>query len=263
MKITLRSLLQLTGVVAVMFFLTGCALTTDSISLSYVSQANASHIAGAEGVTVAVAVSDQRDAKDCVGHKINGYGQQMAPIVALNDVPGLVKSAIETELQNRGFNLGAARAVSVRVSLNKFSNQFQQHFFSGDAVAEVTMSVAVNKPDGSPAYLNMISGQGTQPNIQMAGGENARVALDAALQDAMRKLFDDSAFMAALIASGKTAAAAEVATPAPVQNPQPSPANGAVQISVPPGPTTDIHGNSSYTLLPTTASTNSAAPPGR
>jgi uncharacterized lipoprotein YajG len=183
--------------------LTGCALTTAQIPLSYIPQGNVSTLSGAENITVTVVVDDQRDKKDSVGAKKNGFGMDMAPIVATNDVATLLKDAIQTELANRGFNLGTSNTVSVVAELNKFYNDFKVGFWAGDAVAEVTMNILIKNQNGEIIYSKIVSGHGTEPNIQIAGGENARLALNAALKDALGKMFNDTDFIATLLEAKK------------------------------------------------------------
>lgn len=66
--------------------LSGCALTTEQVELNYAQQAGVSRIAGAEAVSVNVQVADQRLDKSKVSSKKNGYGMEMAPITAAEDV---------------------------------------------------------------------------------------------------------------------------------------------------------------------------------
>ncbi len=179
--------------------LTGCALTTAQIPLSYIPQCNVSKLSGTENITVTVVVHDQRDNKNSVGAKKNGFGMDMAPIVATNDVTTLFKSAIETELINRGFKLGTSNVVSVVAELNKFYNDFKVGFWAGDAVAEVTMNILIKNQNGEITYSKIISGNGKEPNIQLASGENAMLALNAALKDALDKMFNDSDFTVTLL----------------------------------------------------------------
>src|SRR5208282_4338207 len=84
----------------------GCALTTGHVNLSYESSGNATKVAGATAMKVAVEVSDKRPSQ-VVGDKMNGYGMKMAEIESDSDVPVTLKSAIESELTNRGFTLGS------------------------------------------------------------------------------------------------------------------------------------------------------------
>lgn len=177
---------------------TGCAFSVDKVTLEYQTQPNVQKIDGAASVSVVVTVDDTRSKKDRVSVKKNGYGMETAAIVAENDVPGLVKSAIEEELKERGFALGG-NPVKVNVELEKFYCSFKSGLLSGDAEAEVRLNVQVLAPGGTIGYSRGLTGEGREPNIQLASGKNAKLALDRALKAAMEKLFKDQAFLQALL----------------------------------------------------------------
>jgi len=187
--------------------LSGCAFTKDYVALSYAPQTNVSKIQGAEAIMVKVEVVDSRTIKDKVSVKKNGYGMEMASIIATNDVAGLLKSAIQTELTDRGFNCGGD-TVTVSAGLSKFYSDFKIGFWSGSAAAEVILNVHVKKADGNIAFSKLIAGEGANPSLQIMSGENARIALEAALKDAVSKLMGDSAFIESLLKSGSKAQAA-------------------------------------------------------
>jgi len=195
---------------AIVFFtLTGCALTTETIELRYKQPQGVAKVSGASDVSVKVAVIDQRQDKTTVSSKKNGYGMEMAPILAAEDVATTVRKAIESELQARGFTLGSdAALVLISADLSRFYNDHKTGFFSGDSVADLNMLVSLKSKSGSILYTRMIIAQGIEPKIQLMSGENARLALDRALENAMKTLFDDSAFIAAMVSanSPKTAA---------------------------------------------------------
>lgn len=92
------------------FSLAGCALTTDRIELQYKQQQGVMQIPGANNISVAVRVSDLRQDKSKVSNKKNGYGMEMAPILATEDVTVTIQRAIEQELKARGFQLDADAA---------------------------------------------------------------------------------------------------------------------------------------------------------
>lgn len=195
--------LQLAGILFAMAFLaSGCALTKDYVVLSYDPQTNVEKIKGADAVKVRVEFSDVRTIKDKVSCKKNGYGMEMAPIIAQNDAAKTVKNAIETELKNRGFNLTEG-SVLVFAELTKYYNDFKTGFWSGRAVAELVMNVQVKKPDYSIIFSKMIAGESTISNLQLASGKNAKTALDGALKDAISKLFDDPTFIDSIFKASK------------------------------------------------------------
>jgi len=184
---------------AVVAFVSGCALTTERIDIGYTPQAAPSAVPGASDVTVSVDVIDDRPDRSRVSSKKNGYGMEMAPILANEDVAVTVRKAIETELAHRGFTLSATPAlVQVSGDLTRFYNDHKMGFFAGDAVADFNLSVRVKSKDGEVLYDRQIVTQGIEPMTQLATGNNARIALEKALQDGMAKLFGDAQFLAAL-----------------------------------------------------------------
>lgn len=192
-------ILAMTASFVVLSF-TGCALTTDRIELQYQQQQGVTQLPGANNVSVAVKISDLRQDKSKVSHKKNGYGMEMAPILATEDVTVTVQSAIEQELRARGFQLDAdAARIQIAAGLARFYSDHKMGFFAGDAIADLNMSVTVKSQNGDPLYSRQIVAQGIEPNIQLASGENARLALNRALENGMKVLFEDQAFLAALM----------------------------------------------------------------
>lgn len=191
---------------AAVAWLSGCALTTDRIDLAYTVPAGIQAEAGATAVTVDVQVTDQRIDKTKVSSKKNGFGAEMAPILANEDVNVTVRRAIEQNLAARGFKLGASPAsVQVAAGLSRFYNDHKPGFFAGDAVADLNLAVTVRGRDGSVVYTRQLLAQGTEPNIQLMTGDNARLALNRALDNGMKQLFEDRAFIAALLGRKLTA----------------------------------------------------------
>lgn len=181
--------------------LSGCALTTDRIELQYNQQQGVSQISGANNVSINVQVTDQRQDKSKVSSKKNGFGMEMAPILASEDVAITVRRAIEQELRARGFQLGSdAALVQIVADLTRFYNDHKTGFFAGDAVADLNMSVTVKSKKGDLLYTRQVIAQGIEPNTQLMSGENARLALNRALENSMKSLFEDQAFLSALVA---------------------------------------------------------------
>jgi uncharacterized lipoprotein YajG len=178
--------------------LSGCALTQDHIGLTYVRQQNVEKIQGAEAVKAKVLVTDGRAIKDKVSAKKNGYGMEMASIIATNDVSYLFKTAIEDELSSRGFTLAEGNLV-VGVEVGKFYNDFKIGFWAGDAVAELAMNIQVTTKEGTIVFVKSIAAEGKNANIQLCTGSNAKTALDLALKEGVAKLFADKTFMDALM----------------------------------------------------------------
>ena len=180
--------------------LSGCALTTDRISLEYTPQAGVAPIPGAHNVAVSVQVTDHRPDKSKVSSKKNGFGMEMAPIVASEDVAVTIRKAIDVELRARGFQLADGARVRLAAEVTRFWNDHKIGFFAGDAIADLNMTVSVRSKGGEQVYARQIATQGIEANTQLASGDNAKLALDRSLASAMKMLFDDRAFLSALLA---------------------------------------------------------------
>ena len=193
----------------------GCALTTAKIDVPYQSTSNTpANIPGAGDVFASVATTDGRTTyRDRVGSKKNGYGMEMAAIVATNDLPTTISDAFRQELSARGFKIGPGGA-AVQVEMVRFYNDFKNGFFAGDAVANVAFNVKVLSPRTSIVFSKYHEGTGTEPNIQMAGGDNAQAALIKAFTAAVNSAVSDADFVnAVLLAGGQVAK--PVTTPHP------------------------------------------------
>lgn len=173
-------------------------MTTDTTELSYQPAKLDAPIPAASSVRVGVFVDDERIVRDRVGVKKNGYGMEMAPISAANDVPILIKNAIRTALAKRGYQVGDT-GLLVRVGLVKFMNDFKMGFWTGTAVGELIMNVEVRKNSGQIIYSKSVVGQGINSGEVIAGGSGAKTALELALQDGVAKLVDDPSFTQALL----------------------------------------------------------------
>lgn len=172
--------------------LSGCALTTETIDVPYQpDNATRASVDGASSTTVAVTAVDNRATyRDRVSSKKNGYGMEMAAIIASNDIPVAVGDAVKSELQARGYKIGSG-GLEVKIELVKFYNDFKNGMFSGDANAEVSMNVKVVRPDQSIVFSKFYTATGTEPNIQLATGSNARAALIIAFRNVVTSVVAD------------------------------------------------------------------------
>lgn len=195
-----------------LFLLTGCAVTRDHVSLMYEPMADVKQIAEAENTTVHVTVNDNRHRKDRVGRKINGYGMPMALIVCDNQVDELVKEALLKELANRGFVSSPHDPhILVNVELNKMSNRFELGFWSGKSRSETNLTIKVQGPDGTPTYSKTIVGEGGEDSVYLAGGKNAKIALEQSLQHAIVQIVEDPEFINALLKNLSNSISTELA----------------------------------------------------
>jgi uncharacterized lipoprotein len=182
-----------------LLFLSACALSEDRIKLSYQTDPAAQRVTGAESVTTVVTVNDARADRTRVGAKKNGFGMEMAAIRPEEDIALTVQSAVASELRARGFRIGNEGAVTISVEVTRMWNDFKMGVFSGDSVSELMISARIAARSGAILYSRNISAEGTEPNIQLASGGNAKLALDRALESGIRQLFADPKFLEALL----------------------------------------------------------------
>lgn len=177
----------------------GCALTTDKIDIAYKPRANISVVEGAEKIKVKVVHEDKRSVyKDRVGVKKNGYGMEMAAIVPTNDVSKTFADAVASEIESLGFKLEEG-GKTIKVELIRFYNDFKMGFFAGDAVADGLVNLSVTNNSGNIIFSRSYEGGAIEKNIQLATGENARLALTKAMTDIVTKIPQDQDLQNALM----------------------------------------------------------------
>lgn len=177
-----------------------CALERDYVEVRYGTPRFAGPVAGASAVSVQVAARDGRTTQqDRVSNKINGYGMEMAPIIATNDVVAETGQMIMAELERAGFRPGGSDA-RVDVEVLRFYNRFQTGFWAGRAEAEIQVNLRVLDRSGSQVYGRVYTVQGVVPAVQLANGSNAVIALQSAMEKLVQAVVGDPAFIAALTA---------------------------------------------------------------
>ena len=185
-------------------WLSGCAAMTETIELSYNSHLDITKAPRASDVVVSVKANDQRqDIDNIVSWKKNLFGMKLAPIMTGELVTVTLRRAIEQELRSRGFTIGSEASVFIVADLTKFWNDFKFGFFAGDSSAELSMTISVQDKNENVLYSKYILAEGTEENIQLMNGKNARLALEKALANGVKLLFGDPAFMPALLGSSK------------------------------------------------------------
>lgn len=179
--------------------LTGCALTQSNVAIDYNPPCKSEFLEQAAEVQVLVHVADNRNEKEIVGHKKNGYGMKMAPIVATNNVEELVLEAIKSELANQGFVLVEGQGFLVDVEVKKFYNKFKPGFFYADSVAEVILYTKILSPEGEELFSEEILGREVEWPVFFMGGTNAKIALERALVTAISKVVTNENLLTALL----------------------------------------------------------------
>jgi uncharacterized lipoprotein YajG len=177
--------------------LTGCAFSPEKIDVGYSPSSNATLIQGASDIGIKLQINDVRTTTDRVSSRTNAYGQELGAISLNEDVSTIVRTALETELRNRGYRVDGGK-VSVVCDIQDFYNRFQTGFWSGTAVASVRFNVKVRDSQGNYIFSETVTGQGRKEKIQMATGKNAKPALDDALKNAVNALFQRDDFYQAI-----------------------------------------------------------------
>lgn len=195
------------AVVAALLGTCSCLNPTRHVNLEYVSPSPATKVAEADSPHVAVEVADKRPTQ-VVGQMFNGVLMPSSDIVSDTDVPGILKSAFETELTDRGFALGPGGNL-VSVTLKTLHHQFTYASISKpESIADMGMDVAVKHPDGAISYDKSITGGNRELLLDAPCPEanyekhkaqldarllcNARDTLNAAIRDAVSNTFSNT-----------------------------------------------------------------------
>jgi uncharacterized lipoprotein len=164
-------------------FTIGCGLQNDVIEIQYTPYPRSDMINGADAVSLYVYVIDKRKVKENVGKK--GYEYDfLGEIIAKNSIPDTIVESLEYEFKRRGFRIEKG-SVDICVELSKFYNNFHPN---GDCEAEFIMIVKVINNNGKDVFITMVEGEGSAADAMMRTGENAKIALESAMEDAISKL---------------------------------------------------------------------------
>lgn len=175
----------------------GCAFTTETIHIDYPMPSAIEKVKGAEAIKVKVEVKDLRSNPSReVAKKINGFGAETAPIFNDEDIPALLKRAVEAELKVRGYDLEGGK-VPLQIELLTFLHRYNTGFFSGDSKAEVSFVVRIRDAQGKEVYSDTLM-DAFQHAAGVFGGGNVKQAYEQALPGAIRKLMGKAEFHAAL-----------------------------------------------------------------
>jgi len=198
-----KELLRWVAIAALAGATGACALSEDKVAIDYIAPDGVETVPGAAAVTLEVKGADERaQYRDRVSTKKNGYGMEMARIIATNDVVDLVRSGVEQGLRAEGFTIGSS-GLTVSIELQNFYNNFKAGLASGLAVAEVAFALKVRNASGALLYSKFYSATGTVDGIMLASGANAKAALEKATSMAVKTVMDDKALQDALIATAK------------------------------------------------------------
>jgi uncharacterized lipoprotein YajG len=216
-KLTMR----LVGNLLLATMIVACADKPLPVSFTYIPNRTVQTTSGSESIYIEVTVNDARSVKDNLGEATEGF--HSIPLVTHDDLSEVIKSGVESELVNRGFELGSGNALIV-IDLEEIAVRNRISAFSGDSDlrAVALLKSEVRRKTGAVLYSKEISGQVSLVIKDMTISAASQEALDYALNEAVRNLVADPAFMRAVLATGslaKPAASAASSTPTPVASP--------------------------------------------
>jgi uncharacterized lipoprotein len=181
--------------------ISACALSEDKVAIDYIPPEAPIQVAGAAAVMLEVKGADERQQyRDRIGTKKNGYGMEMARIVASNDVVDLVRSGVEQGLKAEGFTIGGG-GLTVSIELQNYYNDFRTGLATGQAVAEVAFALKVRNAAGTLVYNRFYNATNTIDGIFWATGPNAKASLEKATTQAVNQMLQDKALQDALMAT--------------------------------------------------------------
>jgi uncharacterized lipoprotein YajG len=174
----------------------GCLVNPMSVPITYQPESNPTPVPGASSVHVHVVGQDQRANTTNVGQ----YDQQS--VVTSNNVGDTARDAVQSELRARGFVVdNGPSSTEVRVQVVKLNGHFFSTLFYSSYTAELIMHVEVVRPGKVIAYSQSFDAtETTHPAVFGSVSKDFGDALSGALEQGVAKLFDDPAFMQAMLA---------------------------------------------------------------
>ena len=183
-------------------FIVGCAPSTLGVTIRYLPQYSAQPVPGAGSVQVAVQVDDARSNKADIGTAATVL--RTWEITTTDNLAQAVRDAVQIELQDRGFKIGADSA-QLMINLNGLEVERRTGWiYENRAHALWMMQVRVMRKNGTVIYTHEAAGEAGDPSIAAdhSVGSAERVT-NLALQDCIQRLFADPQFINALLNAGK------------------------------------------------------------
>jgi uncharacterized lipoprotein YajG len=191
--------------VAIALLLAGCAIQTKlPVQIRYLPQGNVEPVPGADSVTLAVEVKDLRSDPADIGTIVSR--SRTLEITTNDNLAEAVGSAIQAELQNRGFRVGQGSG-AVLIWINGMDAERRIGWFYGNSGRTVfMMQVRVARKNGSVIYTQEAVGERGQSDIEDSDSVGtAERETNLAIQDCIQRLFADPKFIDALLNSDKPA----------------------------------------------------------
>lgn len=198
-------------ILVMMFLLTGCAVTPESVEITYAPRPGIQPSPNTYKTKVGVQIDDRRLQKFRLSN-IRSTFIETTPIFVRNDVTSALQWAVGSELRNLGFVLAEENPDLIIVAeLARFDIQYVSNYVFGTAVANIHFHVTVYNKQMQHLFEMTVSAQTIGEDWLSSKGETARLALNKALENGLDQLFGNKAFITTL----QTGMPPPVLTPGP------------------------------------------------
>jgi hypothetical protein len=193
-------------------FIAGCAIPVPERPISYTPQENVQPVKDAADIPVEVRVEDLEGAPSALPWSPRYLLIPPDRSFRVKDPADTIKGAAETELRARGFKIGGDGAL-VTIQLAHFEASYEPSFWGPITVrAYLSMRVQVRPQSGKVEYSKEVDGEVSPLEVFFAL-HPATHQLQGTLADAFKRLFDDPAFTAAILATRQPAPTKPVVSP--------------------------------------------------
>jgi hypothetical protein len=190
--------------------LVGCGIQAPRLPIAYVPQQNVKPIKDADAVSVEVKVEDLQPElfNDYLSYPLMPSERQFL----VQDAAATIKDATEAELTARGFKIGTGGA-SITIQLAQFEASYElDPWGKNTARGDLSMWVQVSPQIGMVLYSKNIGGQAVPVRREFLIYQD-RNELQGSLEDALKRLFADPEFTAAILATRQPPPQAKPAVP--------------------------------------------------
>ncbi len=171
--------------------LSGCALTDASLDVGHDEEiVQSGPISDVQTLTfVPSGLIDNRDDKDRIGYKTNGFGMKTADITSDEPVEDIIMGAIIHAAESNGHVVGDA-GVGVSGSVNQFWVGTDTNFWSVDVIGDIEVNlVFTDTASGSLLYERTYTG-----NFSDGRQVVTEAAYNEAISGAVQSLIDEIVF---------------------------------------------------------------------
>jgi hypothetical protein len=206
--------LRIAPLLVVSMLLGACAFTTANVELDYQPAADSKTPLGAlPAQRIALRVDDQRPVaeRDRIGMKKNGYGMETAKVVSTRDVTGVLREAIQRELQGGGHTVteSAANAdVVLTATLKRYYADTRIRFLDVEMSGFIDTDLIISDPVDEQKRVSVPLNASYREGKQLVLDSTFGAVLNRTLAEYMRSFARETALLEALGEPRARAAAA-------------------------------------------------------